>query len=88
MHISKRVFVTGSHLPAMATGEQDEHSPRSDGGAEVPLVLAEGLLSVVLQLAGNILSGVVAGLQERHTFIIFATAAMTEDTCIYRPFKK
>lgn len=62
--------MTGSHLPTVATREQDEHSPRSDGGAKVPLVLAEGLLSVILQFAGNILSGVVAGLQEDHTFVI------------------
>lgn len=54
----------GSHLPAVATSEQDEHSPRSDGRAKVPLVLAEGLLSVILQFAGNILRGVVAGLQD------------------------
>lgn len=70
MPISKWVFVTGSHLPAVATSEQDEHSPRCDGGAKVPLVLAEGLLSVILQFAGNILSGVVAWLQEEHTSII------------------
>lgn len=62
--------MTGSHLPAVATGEQDEHSPRGDGGAEVPLVLAEGLLAVILQFAGNVLSGVVAGLQEEQTFSI------------------
>lgn len=63
------MFVTGSHLPAVATSEQDEHSPRGDGGAQVPLVLAEGLLSMTLQFAGNILCGVVAGLQKEHTHL-------------------
>lgn len=70
LYISKRVIVTGPHLSAVAASEQDEHSPRGDGRAKVPLVLAEGLLSVILQFAGDILRGVVAGLQKDHTFSI------------------
>ena len=50
----------------MATSEQDEDSSWGDGAAQLPLVLAEGLLSVAPQLAGNILCGVVAGLQWEH----------------------
>lgn len=45
----------------MATSEQDEDSSWGDGGAQLPLVLAEGLLPVAFQFAGNILCRVVAG---------------------------
>ena len=56
------VCVVGAHLPTVAPGEQDEHGARSDAGAQLPLVLAEGLLPVALQLAGHVLCGVVTGL--------------------------
>lgn len=52
-----------SHLSTVTTGEQNEDSSWCDGGAQVPLVLAEGLLPVALQFAGNILCGVVTGLE-------------------------
>lgn len=48
----------------MATSEQNEDSSRGDGGAQLPLVLAERLLPMALQFTGNILSGVVAGLRK------------------------
>lgn len=46
----------------MAAGEQDEDSSRGDRGAQVPLVLAEGLLPMAPQLTRHILCRVVAGL--------------------------
>lgn len=54
----------------MATSEQDEDSSWGDGGTQLPLVLAEGLLSMALQFTGNILCGVVAGLQKEQINII------------------
>lgn len=56
------MFLTGSHLSTVATSEQNEDTSRSDGGTQLPLVLAEGLLSMTLQFSGNIFRGVVAGL--------------------------
>lgn len=44
----------------MATSEQNEDSSWGDGATQLPLVLAERLLPVALQLTGNILCGVVA----------------------------
>lgn len=52
----------GSHLSTVATSEQNKDSSWRDGGAQLPLMLAEGLLSVALQFTRNILRGVVAGL--------------------------
>jgi len=51
----------------VATSEQDEDSSWGDGGAQLPLVLAEGLLPVAFQFAGNILCRVVAG----HLRVVF-----------------
>ena len=51
----------------MAASEHDQYSSRGDGGTELPPVLAEGLDTVTPQLAGNILRGVVTGLEEPNT---------------------
>lgn len=53
----------GSHLSTVATSEQNEDSSWGDGGAQLSLVLAEGLLPVALEFTRNILCGVVAGLR-------------------------
>lgn len=60
----------GSHLSTVATSEQNEDSSWGDGGAQLPLVLAEGLLPMAFQFTGNILCGVVAGLREEHIISI------------------
>lgn len=52
-----------THLSTVATCEQNQDCSWGDGGTELPLMLAEGLLPVALQLAGYVLSGVVPGLQ-------------------------
>lgn len=52
------------YLPAVASSEQDENGAGGDGAAQLAGVLAEGLDAVAPQLAGHILCGVVAGLQE------------------------
>lgn len=51
-----------SNLSAVASSEQYKHGSWGDGGTQVPLVLAERLLTMVLQLTGHILCGVVTGL--------------------------
>lgn len=56
------MFLTGSHLSTVATSEQNEDTSRSDGGPQLSLVLAKGLLSMALQFPGNVFRGVVAGL--------------------------
>lgn len=60
--ILQRHVRNSSHLSTMATGQQNKDSSWGDGSAQLPLVLAEGLLPMALQFAGNILCGVVAGL--------------------------
>lgn len=62
----------------MATSEQNKDRSWGDGGAQLPLVLAEGLLSMTLQFAGNILCGVVTGLEKEN--IISILAFNTSDT--------
>lgn len=57
------------HLSTVATSEQNEDRSWGDGGTQIPLVLAEGLLSMAFQFAGNILCGVVAGLQRKFKYI-------------------
>lgn len=52
-----------AHLSTVTTSEQDKYSSWGDGGAKVPLVLTERLFPMAFQFAGNILCGVVAGLQ-------------------------
>lgn len=58
-----------AHLSTVTTSEQDKYSSWGDGGAQVPLVLAKRLLPMAFQFAGNVLCGVVAGLQKKKKFI-------------------
>lgn len=48
----------------MAPSEQDEDSSWGNGGTQIPLVLAEGLLPVAFEFTGHILCRVVAGLRQ------------------------
>lgn len=61
------------HLPTVAACQQDEDSSWGDGGAQLPLVLAEGLLAVALQFARNVFCWVVAGLQREHARLALQT---------------
>lgn len=54
------------YLSTVAASEQNENRPWCDGGAQLPLVLAEGLLPMALKFTRNILCGIVAGLQRGH----------------------
>ena len=60
----------GSHLSTVAPSEQNEDISWGDGCTQLPLVLAERLLPVALQFAGNILCGVVTGLQVEQIKVI------------------
>lgn len=53
----------------MLAGQQDEHGPGGDGGAQSPLVLTEGFLPVAQQLAGDVFCGVVPGLGGGQTYV-------------------
>lgn len=61
-----------THLSTVATSQQNEDSSRGDGGTQLPLVLAEGLLPMALQFTRNIFRGVVTGLQQKKHTLIFA----------------
>lgn len=59
-----------AHLAAVPAGEQDQHRAGGDGRPQAPLVLAEGLLAMAQQLAGNVLCGVVPGLGTEHRHLV------------------
>ena len=80
--------MVGAHLPTVAPGEQDEHGARSDAGAQLPLVLAEGFLAVALQFARHVLCGVVTGLVregDTHTSETTPAAVSTSKTKPWKP---
>lgn len=70
--------VPSYYLASVATGQKDENSPRRNGGPQPPLVLAEGLLAMTQELAWNILSGVVPGLEAEEQTVVQPVFHSTE----------
>jgi len=76
---------SSDYLASVTTGQKDQNSSWSNRGPQPPLVLAKGLFAVTQELARNIFSGVVPGLEKEEQTMV--PLSIPQDRKLSRQFR-